>query len=307
MTEKGSTTGAARGHPSPETPLPIHAALLLVQLAFGSLAVEGKLAMSPRFGVAPEALAMMRIVGGALVFVPANLLSPGPRVSSWRDRLELALLSIFGIALNQALFLRGLSQTSPVSAVLLVAMIPVFTAVVASIGGKEKLGAGAVPGFLFAVLGVALLSGFSVPARGDALVLVNSLSYAVYVVYSKAALARHGTIAVMAWVFGWAALLFAPIGAVSLVENAPRWSAGAMVLVAFVVLVPTVLAYGVNAWALRRASPTLVTIYVYLQPLVAVLLAAIQLGQTPSKLALAGGLCILLGVAIVARTRSRQT
>src|SRR5512144_2517147 len=159
----------------------VHIALLFVQVAFGSLAVEGKLAMSPRFGVSPPALAMVRILGGALVFVPAHLLLRSRRVRAWRDAAELALLALFGIVLNQALFLAGLRRTSPVSATLLVAMIPVFTAAVAAITGRERLTGRAGAGIAVSLFGVLVLSGFALPRRGDVLVLLNAASYALYI------------------------------------------------------------------------------------------------------------------------------
>jgi drug/metabolite transporter (DMT)-like permease len=286
---------------SPQSSLPVHAALFIVQLAFGSLAIEGKIAMGPEFRVSPEALAMVRIMGGALAFVPAYVLSPrAPKVESLRDRATLVLLAIFGVTLNQALFLRGLSRTSPVSATLLVATIPVFTALIAVLARRDRMTARTAVGLVLAVLGVLVLTGFAVPQQGDAFVLLNAVSYAIYVVFSKSALTRHGTLAVMAWVFGAATVLFAPIGGLALVRDVPHWSFGASLLVAYVVFVPTVLAYGVNAWALGRATPTLVTIYIYLQPLVVITLSALQLGQTPPLASLFGGLFILAGVTTVA-------
>ena len=69
-----------------------------------------------------------------------------------------------------------------------------------------------------------------------------------------------GAVTVVAWVFGLGALLFAPLGASALFTEAPSWSTSASVLGAFVVAVPTVRAYSVNAWARARAAPTLVTI-----------------------------------------------
>ncbi len=302
--ELESSKEGLAGQVAPRSTLSIHAALLLVQLAFGSLPIEGKLAMSPPFNVSPEALAMVRIVGGALVFVPAYLFSRAPKVETLRDRGVLVLLAIFGVALNQALFLRGLSRTSPVSATLLVATIPVFTALVAILAGRDRMNARTAVGLALAVFGVVVLSNFAVPRAGDAMVLMNAASYAIYVVFSKSALARHGTLAVMAWVFGAATILFAPIGAAALVRDVPHWSMGAYALVAYIVLVPTVLAYGVNAWALGRATPTLVTIYIYIQPLVVIALSALQLGQTPAPESLFGGLFILAGVTTVALRRS---
>src|SRR5512144_1905949 len=146
----------------------VHIALLFVQIAFGSLAVEGKLAMSPRFGVSPPALAMVRILGGALVFMPLALAQGGPRVRARRDVAELTLLGLFGVVLNQALFLAGLRQTSPVSATLLVATIPVFTVVIAALAGRERLRLRGVTGIALALVGALTLSGFALPRRGDA-------------------------------------------------------------------------------------------------------------------------------------------
>jgi len=280
-------------------------ALFFVQLAFGTLPVEGKIVMNPPLSVSPQALAMMRILGGALVFVPAYVLSSSaPKVATFRDRFTLVLLAIFGVALNQALFLQGLSRTSPMSATLLVATIPLFTAIIAVLVGRDRMNFHTAAGLALAVFGVFVLSHFALPKAGDLFVLLNASSYAVYVVFSKSTVMKYGTLAVMAWVFGAATILFAPIGALALVRDVPHWSPAAYGYVAFVVLVPTILAYAVNAWALRRATPTLVTIYIYLQPLVVIMLSALQLGQTPPIASLFGGLFILAGVTTVALRKS---
>jgi drug/metabolite transporter (DMT)-like permease len=212
---------------------------------------------------------------------------------------------VFGIVLNQALFLRGLRETSPVAATLLVATIPIFSVLVAALAGRDRLTARGGVGIGLAVLGIATLSGFVAPRAGDALVLANAASYALYVVFAKGVLARYGTTTVVAWVFGWGAILFAPIGGPALVADLPTWSLGAWLLVAFVVLVPTVLAYSVNAWALRRATPSLVTVYIYLQPLVVVALARVQLGQAVDLRTAAAAALILGGVGVVATAPRR--
>jgi len=283
----------------------VHLALLVTQVAFASLAVEGKLAMAPPCSVSPLALAMTRILGGALVFAIIASASRSPKVTSVRDRLRLAGLSIFGIVLNQALFLAGLSRTSPMSATLLVATIPIFTTAVAVLARKERLTVRSVLGIACALFGIATLSGFALPASGDALVLLNAMSFAVYVVFAKDVLERYGTWTSMAWVFGSGAVLFAPIGGVALAHDAPRWTREAIELVAFVVLVPTLLGYGLSAWALKRAKPTVVTIYVYIQPIIVAVLARIQLDQPVPARAIAASIFIFGGVAVVATSRSR--
>ena len=288
--------------PPPEAQTPpsaaVHVALLGVQVAFGTLAVEGKIAMGT-FGVSPEALGMVRILGGALVFGIAHAALRTPRVASAADMAKLAALGLFGIVLNQILFLTGLRQTSPMAATLRVATIPVFASAIAAIAGRYRFTGRKGAGIALAVLGIGVLTRFAVPHRGDLLVLLNSLSYAIYVVFAKGMLARYGTFTVVAWVFGAGAVLFAPLGGLELLRDAPRWSAGAIGMVAFIVLVPTLLAYSLNAWALRRAPPTLVAIYVYLQPLVVAVLAWLQLGQALDVRTALAGLLIFSGVTVV--------
>ena len=281
----------------------VHLSLLVVQLAFGSLAVEGKLAMGPAHGISPRALAMLRIAGTALFFVALHLFMRTPRVRAWADVARLAGLSLAGVVVNQALFLAGLSLTSAVSATLLVATIPVFAALIAAVSGRDRLGVRAVLGIGLAVLGMAVLSRFALPHTGDLLVVANAFSYALYVVFAKGVLERYGAVTVVAWVFGLGAVIFAPVGAAALVREAPAWSPSTMGLAAFILLVPTLLAYGLNAWALRQATPTLVAVYIYLQPLVVVVLAWLQLGEHLGLHTALGGLLILGGVGVVALGR----
>ena len=293
--ETSSAVGPAR--------LRLHAALVVVQLAFGSLAVEGKVVMSPRHGVSPAALVMVRILGAAAVFAVAHLVMGTPRVRAWVDVARLGGLALAGVVVNQLLFMSGLRLTSPVAATLLIATIPVFAALVAAVFRRDRITGRSALGIGVAVLGIAVLSRFTLPHAGDVLVLANSLSYAFFVVFAKGMIDRFGAVTVTAWVFGLGAVVFAPLGAAQLAREAPTWSRDTILLTAYVVLVPTVLAYGINAWALRRATPTLVAVYVYLQPIVVVTLAWLQLGEPLHAHAAAGGLLILAGVAVVASGR----
>lgn len=290
--------------PSPsQTPARVHLVLFVVQLAFATLAVEGKLAMSPAHGVSPKALAMARVAGGAAVFIAIELATAKRRLPSAADVLRLAALSLLGIVLNQALFLLGLKATSPVSATLLIATIPVFSAAIAVATKRDQLSVRGVVGIALALLGILVLTHFALPRGGDALVLLNSLCYAFYVVYAKGVLQRYGAMTVMAWIFGLGTLMFAPFGGPELATELVAWPLATRGLVLFIVLVPTVVAYLGNAWALARARPTLVTIYVYVQPLVVALLVWVQFDQRLDIWAIAAGLLIFAGVGVVATAR----
>lgn len=282
----------------------MHLVLLIVQLSFGTLAVESKLAMGPAHAVSPYALAMARIAGGAVFFIALALSQRSKlKLGSVRDVLLLAVFSLLGIVLNQVFFLEGLKVTSPVSAILLIATIPVFSAIIAVATRRDRLTVRGAMGIGIAFFGILVLTHFAMPRRGDALVLANSFCYSIYIVFSKGVLERYGATTVMAWVFGWALVLFAPIGGAAMVQEAPSWPLSTMALVLFIVLVPTVVAYWGNAWALARARPTLVTIYIYVQPLVVTVLAYVQLGQRVDAWAAVAGLFILLGVTVVATAK----
>ena len=69
---------------------------------------------------------------------------------------------------------------------------------------------------------------------------------------------------------------------------------------------PTIVAYSLNAWALGKSSPTLVTVYIYLQPLLAAILSYVQLGIVPSGMMGVSTALILLGVGIVAFRRKSE-
>ncbi len=289
----------------------IHASLWVVQIAFASQAVEGKVAMasiaSGGGGVHPVALAMTRMLGAAIFFVAFTRARRARGLSArgalapttLRDKLVIAGLSVIGISLNQTLFLVGLRQTSSTAAALLSVTIPVFTAALAVAMRIEKVSTKLVGGLALAVVGVVWLTGVRAIDRGAAIVTVNSLSYSLYLVLSRRVIQRLGALTVVTWLFVFGALSFAPLGVPALVANAPTWTSKSIMFVAYIVAMPTIVAYLCNAWALARTTPSLVTIYISVQPLLAALLAWVQLGQAlTSRLAVAGSF-ILAGVALV--------
>ena len=131
-------------------------------------------------------------------------------------------------------------------------------------------------------------------------------SYSSYLVLGKGTIGRLGSLRVVTWVFTWGALSFAPFGLVPLVHAVPELHPKGMALIAYILLMPTIVAYSLNAWALGKSSPTLVTVYIYLQPLLAAILSYVQLGIVPSGMMGVSTALILLGVGIVAFRRKSE-
>ncbi|MDB4936022.1 MAG: Permease of the drug/metabolite transporter superfamily [Labilithrix sp.] len=298
---KSSRSGGAWG---------THAALVLVQFAFASQAVEAKVAMLPRAAggeeIFPESLAMIRMLGGALFFqaiVTARRARGAPIARA--DHLRLAGLSILGIALNQTLFLLGLRWTTPFSVSLLGATIPVFAAALAVLFRKESFSWRTLMGLVLAMSGVLSLIGVGSLDRGAILVALNSLSYAAYVVLSRDVVVRVGPLRSITWIFTYAALLFAPVGMRPMLAQLPALTPRGWGFALYILAMPTIVAYLLNAWALGRSSATLVTIYIYLQPLIAAVLAWAQLGMGIANRAWLAAVLILAGLGIVA-SRDRR-
>ncbi len=281
----------------------VHVSLWIVQVAFASQAVEGKLAMrdagSGGGGIDPVALAMTRMAGAAIFFVLFTRLRGVLAKTTSREKLQIAGLSVIGISLNQTLFLIGLRQTSSTAAALLSVTIPVFTAAIAVVMRVEPVSRPLIIGLALATVGVLWLTGVSAIDRGAAIVTINSLCYSSYLVLSRRVIQKLGALTVVTWLFVFGALSFAPLGIPALLSNVPHWTARSLVFDAYIVAVPTIVAYLCNAWALGRSTPSLVSIYVCVQPVLAALLAWVQLGQPVTSRLVVAAAFILAGVSVV--------
>ena len=282
----------------------VHAALLVVQVAFASQAVEGKILMAPLAaggeGVSPFAVAMVRMSGAAVFFQLFTRATGQLRPTTWRDQRVLGVLSVLGIVLNQALFLLGLRLTTPMTTSLVGVTIPVLAAAMAVAIRHEQASVRLAAGLGASIAGVAWLTGVGTIDVGGLIVLANCASYAAYIVWSRETVRRLGALTVVTWIFAWGAVLFAPLGVPPVAAQIAAWTPRAWVLLAYLVAMPTIVAYLCNAWALGRSTATLVTIYIYVQPLLTALLAWIQLGQSVTTRTIGAAVLFVIGVTIVA-------
>lgn len=282
----------------------LHVALFLVQIAFASGALAGKVAFAEE-GIEPTALAFVRAAAAALAFVTVERATRRQPVAPL-PRLPMIGLAILGVVVNQAFFLHGLKRGTATSAALLAATIPVFTAAIGMLAGLERPRIVTWVGLSLATAGVLGLTGVRDISFGNLLVTINSLSYAAYLVLVGRYVRAHGALRVIAIVFVWGALILAIPGLPQLVQHAPHWSARGWAIVAWFVFVPTIFAYLTNAWALGRATPGIVAAYVYLQPLFVIVLARRVLGERLDARTVAAGCAILAGLAIITKSRERQ-
>jgi drug/metabolite transporter (DMT)-like permease len=286
-----------------------HLALIAVQLMFGTWPIFGKIALR----VVPSvALVSFRIGGAAIVFIILQRALGQMRIPAKRDMGWIALYSLLGVVLNQFLFVKGLSLTTVIDATLLGTTIPVFTLLVSIIFGFDRLSLRKAVGILLAAGGVVYLvdplrANFSgQTALGNLLIVANSIAYGAYIALSKQMLKRYGALSFITWVFVFGTLVTLPIGVTAMVVSPIHGGGlGVWLVMLYIILVPTVGAYYANAWALARVAPSTVAVYIYLQPLIAFVLAPLILGESWNSRTWVASILIFAGVAVVIK-RSRS-
>lgn len=284
-----------------------YAALLIVQLTFGSLPVIGKVVLA---AIPSVAFVGFRVGIAALLMFFFQLYRKRIWLQHKSDYWRFAVLSIFGVILNQLLFIGGLSLTKASNTSLLAVTIPIFAIAVGAIIGTETVRVVKVAGIFLAAAGVVLLidprnaSFSSETTIGDILIILNSLSYGIYVAVSKDIITRNGALRSIMWIFIFASIVCVPLGAFSLsrveigsIEPVVWW------LVGYSAIVATVVPYLLNAWALARVSPSTVAAFVYLQPIIGFIMAVIFLGERIDLRFAAAAFLVFAGVFLATRRR----
>jgi drug/metabolite transporter (DMT)-like permease len=284
-------------------------ALVGVQVLFGSLPViaKGVLKVIPAFG----------LVGFRVGITAAILLAfQAFRGRVWlvekRDYWRFAVLSLFGVTFNQLLFISGLSLTKAANTSLLAVTIPIFTLAVGAMIGSERLRAIKVVGIVLAAFGVLLIinpqsaSFSSESTLGDVLIILNSLSYGIYVATSKEVITRNGAFRSMMWVFVFAAVICVPLGINSMAAvDLETVGTQTWLLILYIATFATAAPYLLNAWALARVNPSTVAVFVYLQPLIGFILAVIFLGEQIDLSFVIAAALIFAGVYLVSKKHAQ--
>ncbi|HEX7707913.1 MAG TPA: DMT family transporter [Thermoanaerobaculia bacterium] len=288
-------------------PLRIHAALLTVALFFSANYVISKLGMRE---FAPLTFAWLRVAGSAIVLWFIARHDPAPALTR-EDGRRVFGYAILGVVVNQTLFLTGLSLTTVQSASVLITTIPVFALGAAILAGAERASTARMSGIALAGFGALLVvGGESVEGSwrstaGAVMIVLNCLSFALYLVISKPAMSRLSARRVVARMFSAATFVMLPICGVSLWRE--EWHSippAAWVALALVIAGPTVGAYLLNAWALRHADSSMVAIYIYVQPVLATILGALILGEKLRPSIAVAAALIFTGVWIAGRQKT---
>lgn len=290
-----------------------HLSMFGACVLWGLMAPLGKDAMTS--GIDGMTMVLLRVVGAAALFWMASLFGPKEYVPM-KDRLRFAGAAIFGIMCNQCGFTIGLSLTSPTNASIMTTSMPIFAMLLAFLILHEPITWKKAGGVFIGCAGALMLILTSVTAqdgrvgdyRGDLLCICAQLSYAFYLSKFNPLVRRYHPITVNKWMFLWAAIMLSP--ALSWhAASTLQWhaiSTTTWLEAGYVVFFGTFVSYILCINGQRTLRPTVVSIYNYVQPAVAVAVS-IAIGQ--GTLRWTQGLAVVLvftGVMLVTKSKSRR-
>jgi len=254
----------------------------------------------------PLSLVYYRYVVSVLCFVPF-LPALWPRDEL--DAAEYAKIAAFGIlffVLFPWAFNASLQHIPAARGAIGLATIPIQTLIVATAFRRERMTSNKVVGVLLAFAGIvvafatAAFSGDSIAyLLGDGLMLLGVLCAAIYSVFSRPTLMRHGPLFVtaLAMAFAVAALLPYVIfkhGFMTL----PTFTSKGWITVLFLGTIAGAVQFSLFMWALRWLPPTTTVLYLTLNPITAMVLGIVVLGEALTLELIAGMALVLLGILL---------
>lgn len=222
--------------------------------------------------------------------------------------------ALTGIAINQLLFIKGLSMTYSIHASLLMLCTPLFITITAFFFLKEKVSLPMIGGLALGITGAVILitskdntgSGADI-ILGDIMIALNAISYAIYFVLVKPLIMRYTPMQVLRWAFTFGTVFILPFGWTQFIE-APWFSFSMQdyLAIGFVVLFATFLGYLMNIYGLSHLEASATGSYIYSQPIFATAVAVIFLGEHLTPVKIISALLIFAGVYLVQRTKLKK-
>ena len=224
------------------------------------------------------------------------------------DILAIGLLGIVGFGCYQILWPVALQSIPAGDSALLIATTPVITALLAAATRADQPNAAKLAGALISFAGVAMVIAagqrldLGASLVGDGLTLVAAVCWALYTVFGARILRRHSPLVATTWAIVAGTLFLAPVGIAQLVSSDIHGVGLPVVLaIAYSGTLAAGLANVVVFHGLKLLGPTRVTALQSLVPALAVVLAAVFLGESIRPAQVIGGIVILAGVALLRR------
>ncbi len=261
--------------------------------------------------ISPIAIFTLRSIGAGLMFWILSLFMPNEKVDR-QDYLKIFAAAFLGYFMTQLTFLMAIPDVTPMHCSIMSSMSPIYTMFIAAIVLKEPLSwqkAGGVALSLFGILYLILNNASSggvaeSKISGLFLMFLNSLSFSLYLGIFKPVIAKYSVVTFMKWIFLFSALMSIPFSFSEIfsfgwtrIPTAQMWELGYLIVFA------TFMAYFLIPYGQKRIRPTLVSMYSYIQPIIATVISIILGMDMLTWQKVLAAIMVFAGVFIVSRSK----
>ena len=262
--------------------------------------------------ITPFGFILLRVLGAAILFWVVSFFIKPEKIKK-KDWPRLIACSFLGMVINMLAFFKGLELSTPVNSSVIITISPIIVFIFSAILLKEKIQflktIGIISGFIGAVILVLYTSktGINAPniPLGNLLFIVNSFAYGLYLVLVKPLIEKYNIITLLKWLFLLAIFLNLPLTFNEFMSV--KWTDlpinDAVLPMLFVVVGTTFCTYLFNAFALRTLSPSTVSSFIYLQPIVGIVYAVSTKSDTLSIVSVTGMILIFIGIYLVTKKK----
>ena len=290
-----------------------HVACLVAYAIFGVNIIVCKDLTSSQL-ISPIALFTLRSVGAGALFWIISLFMPQEKVA-WRDHPQILLASVLGFLLTQLTFLMAIPSITPLDCSITSAMSPIYTMIIAAIVLREPITWQKAGGVVLSFAGVVFLLLNSVSAGGAThtttmgllLMILNCICFSLYLGIFKPLIGRYSVVTFMKWIFLYSLLMSLPLSFGELTTLRYDLLPGNIVAeLLFLIICSTFITYFLIPIGQKRIRPTLVSMYSYVQPIIATGIS-IYLGMdTLGWKKVLAAIAVFTGVMVVSRSKAKE-
>lgn len=260
----------------------------------------------------PYGLNVIRVAVSVLLFWLLFLINPAKEKIQKKDMGRFVLCALTALAINQMLFMKGLSYTWSIHASLLLLITPIMITFIAGWILKEKITSFKIVGLLLGITGAVILIGSRQNSgsgndvfKGDILVILSTISYTFYFILVKPLMHTYDSMTVMRWVFTLGLIMILPLGWNELVKTSwPVFGFFDYVLLFIIVVPGTFLAYIFNVYGIKILGASIAGTYIYSQPVFAVIIAMMFLKEQLEPYKIIAAVLIFCGVYFANKTQN---
>ncbi len=256
--------------------------------------------------IKPYAFIILRVSGATILFWIISIFAKKEKIER-QDYFRIFLAAVFGAAFNMLTFFKGLSLTTPISASVIMLTTPILVLLLSTIILKEKVNLTKILGIAVGLIGafILIMYGQSISVGtnvflGNLLVFVNASLYSFYLITVKQLTDKYHPLTFVKWIYTFGLFMVIPFGIFELQEV--QWQimpTDILLKAGFIVVFTTFLTYLFNLFALTNLKPTTLSIFIYLQPVIATIYALITKSDNLSIIKILATLLIFGGVYIV--------